>query len=96
MFKRNDSIVKINLGWNGFNIDGAKAMKEMLQKNQTLEELDLTSNRLNKDCLCFILEGLQNNSTLRCLKVNEDTPLMLLDIDILMKSVNFLFKNSEI
>ena len=96
MFQRNDSIVKINLGWNGFNIDGAKAMKEMLQKNQTLEELDLTSNRLNKDCLCFILEGLQNNSTLRCLRVNKNSPLILVDIDILMKSVNFLFKNSEI
>ena len=46
-------IKQLDLSWNGFSDDGAKAMGEMLKTNNTLQHLDLSNNRIGLDGFLF-------------------------------------------
>ena len=59
----------MNLAWNGFYLEGSKALAHVLEKNRTLQELDLTCNRINTACLDYLLKGLKQNRSLHILRV---------------------------
>lgn len=41
-FQNNSYIQYFNLSWNGFGVEGAKALGEALKMNSSIIELDLT------------------------------------------------------
>ena len=70
-FQVNTGLIRVNLSWNGFHLDGSKAVRSMLGENKTITELDLSCNRLDMECLREIIKGLSKNTTLSCLKVRR-------------------------
>lgn len=67
----NTCLKKLNVSWNGFYLEGCKAISKALEINKTLQELDLSANRIDKECLDKLLTGLKKNKTLVVLKVSK-------------------------
>jgi Ran GTPase-activating protein (RanGAP) involved in mRNA processing and transport len=61
---------KLNLAWNGFGEDGAKAIAASLLRNKNIIELDLTNNRISPDGIKSIMNGVLKNDTLKILHVS--------------------------
>jgi hypothetical protein len=68
-FQTNSTLTCLDISWNGFHLDGCKAVRSMLAKNQSLQQLNLSCNRLDKECLNELIKGLCKNSTLQKLEV---------------------------
>lgn len=58
-----DSVEKLNLCYNKFNIDGCKRLKQLLKNNKTITELKIDSNKINNNNLKVICKGLENNDS---------------------------------
>ena len=67
----NSSLRILNLSWNGFYLEGCRALVRTLQFNSTLEVLDLSNNRINRECLGHLVKGLAKNTTLHTLIVSH-------------------------
>ena len=66
----NMGLTQLDISWNGFGNEGAKAVGEALKHNRSLELLDLSNNRIRANGAIILSSGLQNNNTLKILKVN--------------------------
>ena len=64
---------ELYLHWNGFGVEGAKAMGHALKHNQCLEELDLSHNRIPEEGAMYLASGIAVNDQLRALKVASHT-----------------------
>lgn len=65
----NQSLLRVDLSWNGFGFEGCVALGDMLARNRTLKELDISSNRIHPPALLEVSRGLARNKTLQVLKV---------------------------
>ena len=65
----NTTLTSFNVAWNGFYLDGCKALAKALQTNRTLQVLDLTCNRINRECLLELMRGVAASKTLTTLLV---------------------------
>jgi len=70
----NSCLRKLNLAWNGFYLEGCKALAKSLENNTSLQEIDLSSNRINKECLDKLFAGIKKNKTLQKLAVSYCKP----------------------
>ena len=61
--------MKVNLSWNGFGVDGAKALGATLAENGVLERLNLAGNRMSDVAIMHIATGLSRNEGLLELNV---------------------------
>lgn len=61
----------LDLSWNGFSNEGAKALGDALKENSTLTVLDLSSNRINTIGADHLAKGLSQNESLKVLKVGQ-------------------------
>ena len=71
VFQKNCAIEELNLGWNGFSLEGCIGLGEALGCNHSLMNLDLTNNRINNEHIKNLIGGLQKNNTLETLKVKQ-------------------------
>ena len=69
--QENLGLTHLNVAWNGFYLDGCKALSKALKTNKTLEILDLTCNRIDYECLQELIKGLVHTRTLTTLKVRH-------------------------
>ncbi|XP_053389633.1 leucine-rich repeat-containing protein 74A-like [Mercenaria mercenaria] len=67
--KANKCLRSLNVAWNGFGKEGAKALGEALPENDSLTELDVTNNRINANGMALFMIGLRTNETLQSLKL---------------------------
>ena len=65
----NKSLQSLNVAWNGFGREGAKALGESLPENKKLRMLDLTNNRIDPNGIALLCKGLKSNDTLEDLRV---------------------------
>lgn len=107
----NSTLRILNLSWNGFYLEGCRALVRTLQLNTTLEVLDLSNNRINRECLGHLVKGLAKNTTLHSLIVsflrwlesivafypipNRDDRTLVLDITSRFCSVDYLSVTSK-
>ena len=61
----------MDLGWNGFSLEGCIALCSALASNTTLRHLELANNRINKECLVHLGMGLRQNTSLQYLGVSR-------------------------
>lgn len=61
----------LDLSWNGFEDDGARALCDALKGNNTLTELNIRNNRISTVGAAHIARGLEGNNTLEILKVSN-------------------------
>jgi Ran GTPase-activating protein (RanGAP) involved in mRNA processing and transport len=59
----------LDLSWNGFEDDGARALCDSMRVNNTLTELNIRNNRISTVGAAHIARGLEGNNTLEVLKV---------------------------
>ena len=71
--QENYGLKELYLHWNGFGVEGAKAMGHALKHNQCLEELDLSHNRIPEEGAMYLASGIVVNDQLRALKVASHT-----------------------
>ncbi len=62
---------KCNLSFNGFDVEGGKALAELIKQNTTLQSLNISNTRLNSEIAGLIANALQTNDTLQKLYVNS-------------------------
>ena len=60
----------LDLSWNGFEDDGARALCDSMRVNNTLTELNIRNNRISTVGAAHIARGLEGNNTLEVLKVS--------------------------
>ena len=60
----------LDLSWNGFEDDGARALGDAFRGNNTLTELNIRNNRISTVGAAHIARGLEGNNTLEILKVS--------------------------
>ena len=70
--KENTGLRGLDLSWNGFANDGARAVSQALIANNSLHDLDLSCNRINLEGALCIGEALGKNHTLKVLKVSSN------------------------
>ena len=58
---KNKTINTLNLYRNNIDVDGARALRELLKVNNTLEFLDVSYNRLRYKGTVAIIEGITAN-----------------------------------
>ena len=68
-FQENIRLLKVDLSWNGFGVDGAKALGATLAENGVLERLNLAGNRMSDVAIMHIATGLGRNEGLLELNV---------------------------
>lgn len=59
------------MAWNGFHMEGCKALNKALVVNRTLNELNVSCNRIDKKCLDELLKGLIKNEGIEIFRVRE-------------------------
>lgn len=67
----NKCLRSLNVAWNGFGREGAKALGEALPENTKLRQLDLTNNRIDANGMAMFMVGLRTNETLEDLRVRD-------------------------
>lgn len=71
ILQRNISIISLNVSWNGFYLDGCRALMSALRSNKILEKLDLTCNRIDFECVQQLIKGINGNTTVTSLNVSR-------------------------
>ena len=69
VLQTNNTLMRLDLSWNGFGYDGCVALACMLRSNTSLLELNVESNRIHPPALFELVKGLVQNRTLELLKV---------------------------
>ena len=69
VLQKNDSLRVLRVAWNGWYLEGCRALGKALGTNSTLVELDLGCNRINKDCLAAFLKDFKRNTSVEKLLV---------------------------
>ena len=69
LFQENIRLLKVDLSWNGFGVDGAQALGGTLGENPMLERLNLAGNRMSDVAIMHIATGLSRNEGLLELNV---------------------------
>ena len=62
--QKNQTLMTLDISWNGFSLSGCKELGRALRKNTTLTDLNLSANRVTSDALLTLLDGLQYNQGL--------------------------------
>ena len=60
----------LDLSWNGFEDDGARALGDAIRGNNTLTELNIRNNRISTAGAAHIARGLEGNNALEILEVS--------------------------
>ena len=80
--KRNYCITSLNLSWNGFGVEGAIALAELIRGNKYLRELDISHNRINWEGAIAIAKALKENDTLETLQIGHNILTMTGCLDL--------------
>ena len=72
-FQENIRLLKVDLSWNGFGVDGAQALGGTLAENPVLERLNLAGNRMSDVAVMHIANGISRNEGLLELNVRLRT-----------------------
>ena len=68
--QNNDTLLNLDLSWNGVGTDGAKQLGEGLDGNKFLAVLSLNGARLNVESLLGMLSNMKQNTVLKALQVS--------------------------